>query len=150
MFYLVQIIFLLLVSIFVNILLYSVFNDILYVNNVTNIFDNNLHITGLLNTYNKFLYYNCKVTEESITLFQQGNKFNVYKIFITSENNSVFLIIIFIIFRFFSRKQNKCLRLCYFSVLWFSIVSLKSQINDGFHFNFYHSYKNVRKMIFSI
>ena len=43
---------------------------------------------------------------------------------------------IFIIFRSFSRKQNKCLRLCYFSVSWLSIVSLKFQINDGFHYNF--------------
>ena len=71
------------------------------------------------------------MTGESVTLFQQENKFKVYKIFIPSENNSVFLIIIFIIFRSFSRKQNKCLRSCYFS-----IVSLKFQINDCFHFNF--------------
>ena len=66
-----------------------------------NIFDNNLYITGLLNRDNKFLYCNCKVTGESITLSQQENKFRVYKIFITLENNSVFLIIIFIIFSFF-------------------------------------------------
>ena len=114
--------------------IYSVLN-IFYVNNITNIFDNNLYITGLLNGNNKFLYCNCKVTGESITLFQQ-EKFKVYKIFITLENNSVFLITIFIIFRFFSRKQNKCPGLCYFSVFWFLIVSLKFQINDGFHFNF--------------
>ena len=76
------------------------------------------------------------MTEESITLFQQENKFKVYKIFITSENNSVFLIIIFVVFTFFSRKQNKCLRLCYFSAFWFSLVFLKFQINDGFYFNF--------------
>ena len=88
------------------------------------------------NNFNKFLYCNCKVTGESITSFQQENKFKVCKMFITWENNSVFLIIIFIIFRYFSRKQNKCLRLCYFSVFWFSRVSLKFQINDGFHFNF--------------
>ena len=116
--------------------IYSVFIDIFYVNNITNIFDNSLYIIDLLNRDNKFLHHNFKVTGENITLFQQENKFKVYKIFITSENNSVFLIIIFIIFRFFSRKQNKCLRLCYFSVFWFSIVSLKFQINDGFHFNF--------------
>ena len=89
--------------------IYSVFNDILYVNNITNIFDNNLYITGLLNR-DKFLYRNCKVTGESIILFQQESKFKVYKIFITSENNSDFLIIIFTTFRFFSRKQNKYLR----------------------------------------
>ena len=52
-FYLVQIVFMLLVSIFVNIpFLYSVFNYIFYVNNITNIFDNNLYITGLLNRDN--------------------------------------------------------------------------------------------------
>ena len=47
MFYLVQIVFIFLVSIFVNIafFVYSVFNDIFYVNNITNIFDNNLYIT---------------------------------------------------------------------------------------------------------
>ena len=122
--------------------------NIFYVNNITNIFDNNLYITGLLNGNNKFLYCSCKVTGESITLFQQ-EKFKVYKIFITLENNSVFLITIFIIFRFFSRKQNKCPRLCYFSVFWFFIVSLKFQINDGFHFIF-QSCKNVRKVVFSI
>ena len=42
----------------------------------------------------------------------------------------------FIISRFFSRKQNKCLRLCYFSVFWFSIISLKFQINHDFHSNY--------------
>ena len=114
--------------------IYSVFNDIFYVNNITNTFDNNLYITGLLNRNNKFLYCNCKVTGESITWFQQENKFKVYKIFITSENNFCFSLVIFI-FRFFSRKQNKCLRVCYFAVFWFLIVSLKFQINDGFHFN---------------
>ena len=129
--------------------IYSAFNYIFYVKNISNFFDSNLQIIGLLNRDNKFLYCNCKVTRENITLFQQENKFKVYKVFITSENNSVFLVIIFITFRSFRRKQNKCLRLCYFSVFWFSIVSLKFQIYDGFHFNF-HSYKNARKIIFSI
>ena len=95
-----------------------------------------MYITGLLNRDNKFLYCNCKVTGKSIPLFQQDNKFNWHRIFITSENNCIFLIIIYIVFRIFSRKQNKCLRLCYFAVFWFSIVSFKLQINDGFHFNF--------------
>ena len=63
-------------------------------------------MTGLLNRDNKFLYCNCKVTAEIITLFQQENKFKLYKILITWENNSVFLTVIFV-FRFFSRKQNK-------------------------------------------
>ena len=90
-FYLVQIVFILLVSIFVNIyFLYSVFNDIFYLNNITTIFDTNLYITGLFNRDNKFFYFNCKVTGENITLFQQGNKFKIHKFFITSENASFF------------------------------------------------------------
>ena len=101
------------------------------------------YITGLLNRDNKFLYCNCKVTGEK-------NKFKVYKIFITSENNSIFLIIILIIFRSFSRKQNKCLRLCYFSVFWFSIVSLKVQINNGFHFNFSLLQKCLKNDVFNL
>ena len=44
---------------------YSFFNDIIHVNNITNIFDNNLYVTDLLNRNNKFLYCNCKVTGES-------------------------------------------------------------------------------------
>ena len=63
--------------------IHSVFNDIFYANNINNTFDNNLYITGLLNRDNNFLYCNCKVTGEGITLFQQENKFKVYKIFIT-------------------------------------------------------------------
>ena len=114
-------------------IMYSVFNDVFYVNNITNIFD--LYITCLLNRGNRFLYRNCKVIGESITLFQQENKFKVHKIFITLENNFIFLIIIFI-FRFFSRKQYKFLRLCYFAGFWFLVVSLKFLINNDFHFNF--------------
>ena len=96
--------------------IYSPFNNVLYVSNITNIFDNNLYITDLLNRDNKFLYCNCKVTGESITFIQQENKFKVHKIFTRSENNSVFLIITFLVFGIFSRKQNKCLRLCFFTV----------------------------------
>ena len=73
--------------------IYSVFNDIFYVNNITTIFYSNLYMAGLLNRDYKFLYSNCKVKGESITLFRQKNNFKVYKIFVTSENNSVFLII---------------------------------------------------------
>ena len=50
--------------------IYSVFNDILYVNNITNIFDNNLYITGLLNR-DKFLYRNCKVTGRASYCFNK-------------------------------------------------------------------------------
>ena len=109
-----------------------------------------MYITGLLNRDNKFLYCNCKVTGESITLFQQENKSKEYNIFIKLENNSVFLIITFIIFRSFSRKQNKCLRLCYFSVFWFSIVCLKFQINNGFHFNFLLLQKCLKNDFFNL
>ena len=35
--------------------IYSVCNSIFYLNNITNIFDHNLYITGLLNRDNKFL-----------------------------------------------------------------------------------------------
>ena len=83
-------------------------------------------------------------------MFQQESKFEVYKTFITSENESVFPIIIFIAFRFFSRNQNKCLRLCYFAVFWFSIVSLKFQINDGFHFNFSLLQKCLKNDFFNL
>ena len=55
-------------------------------------------------TDNKSLYYNSKVTGESIILFLRENNFKVYQIFITSENDSLLLIMIFIVFRFFSRK----------------------------------------------
>ena len=57
--------------------IYTAFNDIFYVTNVTNIFDNNLFIRDLFNRDNKFLYCNCKVTGDSITLFQQENKYKV-------------------------------------------------------------------------
>ena len=81
--------------------IYSTFNDLFYVNNITNIFDNNLYIKGLLNSDNKFLYCNCEVTGENITSFQQESKFKVYNIFITLKNNSVFLIIIFVMVMLF-------------------------------------------------
>ena len=79
-FYLVQIVFILLVSIFANTpFLYTVFfNDIFCINKITNIFDNNAYKKGLLNRDNKFLYCNCKVTGDSVRLFQQENKFRVY------------------------------------------------------------------------
>ena len=105
-FHLDQIVFMFVVSIFVNIpFLYFLMK--LYVNNIINIFNNKLYITGLLNRDNRFLYCNCKVTGESIILIQQENKFKVHEVFITLENNFVFLIIIFIVFRFFKRKQRK-------------------------------------------
>ena len=71
------------------------------------------------------------MTVDSITLSQQENKFKVYKTFITFK-----VYITFFDFSFFSRKQTKYQRLCYLSLIWFSIVSLKFQIKDGSHFNF--------------
>ena len=57
MFYLVQIFFYPFSFYFCeySFFIYSVFKDIFYVNNITNNFDNNLYITGLLNRDNKFL-----------------------------------------------------------------------------------------------
>ena len=81
------------------------FNDMFYVYNTTDISDNNLYISDLSNRDNKFLYCNCKLTGESIILFQQENEFKVHKIFITFENKSVFRIIVFV-FRHFSRNQG--------------------------------------------
>ena len=53
-------------------------------------------MTGLLNRDNKFSYCDCKVTAESIKLFQQENKFKVYKIFIAQKNNSFLLFLAFL------------------------------------------------------
>ena len=93
-FYLIQIVFILLVTIFVNILfLYTVF---------LMIYCMIYYIRGSLNGDNKILYCNCKVTGENITLFQQKNKLKVHKIFITWDNNSIF----YIFFRVFRRKQK--------------------------------------------
>ena len=80
MFYLAQIIFIILVSTSVNI--YFLYIDFL------------IWTTGF--------YCDYKVAGESINSFQQGSKLNIHKIFIISENNSI----IFIVFRFFSRKQK--------------------------------------------
>ena len=70
------IIFIILVSILVNTCFFinSVFNDMFYVNKIAKIFYSNLVVTGLL-----------KVTGNSITLLQQGNKHNIHKIVIILE-----------------------------------------------------------------
>ena len=145
MFSLVHIVFIVLVSIFLNIhfCISSDFNHIFYVNNITNIFDNSLFIIGLLNRGNRFLYYNCKVTGESINLFRQGNKFNIHKTFITSESNSVLHIIILIVFSLFSRKRLKYLNVMLFHCfLIFNNFFVTFQINDGFD-SICHTYKNT-------
>ena len=116
MFYLLQIVFIVLVSIFVNIsfFIYSVSNYIFYVDNTTNVFYNNDYITGLLDK-DKFLCCNCKLMGESITLLQQQIRSSKYTRFLSRQKISLL--------GFFSRKQNKYLRLCYFSVFWFLTVS---------------------------
>ena len=102
MFYLLQIVFILSVSIFVNIpgFIYSVFNYIFYVNNTTNVVDNNYYITVFLD---KFLCCNCNLTGESITFLQTQIKFSKYTRFLSRQKISLL--------GFFSRKQDKYLRL---------------------------------------
>ena len=75
--------------------MYSVYNDIFHVNNVTSVFDSNLY-TGLLDNDNKFFTVFFKVTMDSITLFQQENKFKVYKIFITFKVYITFFDLVFL------------------------------------------------------
>ena len=58
------------------------------------------------------------------------------KISITSDNNAFFLLIIFVIFRVFNRKQRDYLKLCYLAMFVIVIFPLKFQINVGFPFNF--------------
>ena len=88
MFYLLQIVFILLVSIFVNIpgFIYSVFNYIFYVNNTANVVDNNYYITGFVD---KFLCCNCNLTGESITLLQTQIKFSNYARFLSRQKISL-------------------------------------------------------------
>ena len=88
MFYLVRIVFILLVSIFVDNpgFIYSVFNYIFYVNNTTNVVDNNYYITGLLD---KFLCCNCNLTGESITFLKTQINFSKYTRFLSRQKISL-------------------------------------------------------------
>ena len=86
---------------------------------------------------NRFLFCNYKVTRYSINIFhQRKNKSNMSKISTTSENNTFFLVIIFVIFRNFNRKRREYLKLCYLGIFLIVIFPLNFQIKDGFHFNF--------------
>lgn len=90
-----------------SLFVYRVFTDILYLNNVTSIFDKNLYITGLLNNDNKFLYCNCQVAGIPLDCFKNKISSKYTKNFLTLENNSFYLIITSTVFRFFSRNQKQ-------------------------------------------
>ena len=78
--------------------MFVVFNNAVFVINITIIFDNKSYIAELINRDNRLLYCNYKVIEKRITLFIQGNKSNIRKVFITQENNSDLHIIPFTCF----------------------------------------------------
>ena len=112
---------------------FYVFNEI----SVTNTSNNDFYLTYLFDRDNRLLFCNYKVTGECINIFHQiKNKSNTFKISITSDNNAFFLVIIFVIFRVFNRKQREYLKLCYLAIFLIMIYPLKSQIKDGFPFNF--------------
>ena len=120
-------------SFFINSVVYNISN----VNSVTNILNNDFYITYLFAMNNRFLFYNYKVTGECINIFhQRKNKSNMSKISITSDNNVFFLVIVLVIFRVFNRKRREQLKLCYLAIFLIVILLLKSQIKDGFPFNF--------------
>ena len=110
-------------SFFINSVVYNISN----VNSVTNILNNDFYITYLFAMNNRFLFCNYKVTK---------NKSNMSKISITSDNNVFFLVIVLVIFRAFNRKRREQLKLCYLAIFLIVILLLKSQIKDGFPFNF--------------
>ena len=115
-------------SFFINSVFYNIFN----VNSVTNILNNDFYITYLFDRDNRFLFCNYKVTGECINIFhQRKNKSNMSKISITSDNNTFFLVIIFVLFRVFIRKRREYLKLCYLAMFLIVIFLLKLQIKDG-------------------
>ena len=88
-------------SFFINSVFYNVYN----VSDVSNIFNNDLYITYLFDTDNRFLFCSYKVTGERIIIFyQRKSNSNMPKMSITSDNNVFFLVIIFFIFIIFNRK----------------------------------------------
>ena len=90
-------------SFFINSVFYNIFN----VNSFTNILNNDFYITYLIDRDNRFLLCNYKVTGECINIFhQRKNKSYISKISITSDNNTFFLVIFFVIFRVFDRKRR--------------------------------------------
>ena len=120
-------------SFFIN----SVFYNILNVNSVINILNNDFYITHLFDRDNRFLFCNYKVTGKCINIFhQRKNTSNMSIISIASDNHAFFLVIFFIIFRVFNRKQRKYLKLCYLAMFLIVIFLLKLQIKDGLPSNF--------------
>ena len=75
------------------------------------------------------------MTGKCINIFHQ-KKSSTSKLSITSDNNAFFLVIFFIIFRVFNRKQKEYLKICYFPIFIIVIFLLKFHIKDGFSFNF--------------
>ena len=75
------------------------------------------------------------MTGKCINIFHQ-KKSSTSKLSITSDNNAFFLVIFFIIFRVFNRKQKEYLKICYFPIFLIVIFLLKFHIKDGFSFNF--------------
>ena len=58
------------------------------------------------------------------------------KISTTSDNNTFFLVIVLVTFRYFNRKRKEHLKLCYLAIFLIAIILLKFQIKDGIPFNF--------------
>ena len=76
------------------------------------------------------------MTGECINIFHQiKNKSNMPIISITSDS-TFFLVIIFVIFWVFNKKQREYLKLCCLAIFLTMIYPLKFQINDGLPFNF--------------
>ena len=94
-------------------------------------------MTYLFDRDNRFLFCNYKVTGECINIFhRRKNKSNMSKNSIASDNNTFFLVILFVIFRVFNRKRRKYLKLCYLAMFLIVIFLLKLQIKDGLPSNF--------------
>ena len=72
------------------------------------------------------------------------------KISITSDNNAFFLVIVFVIFRVFNRKQREYLKLCYLAMFLIVIFLLKLQIKHGFPSDFTSLQKCSTNEFFSV
>ena len=107
-FYPVQYVFIILVSLFMNIcFLQTAFYNTFNVNSVTNISENDFYITYLFDRDNRFLFCNYKVAGECINIFHHiKNKSIMPKISITSDNNAFFLVIIFVILEFLTENEE--------------------------------------------
>ena len=90
------------------------------------------------------------VTGESITLFQQENKLEQQDIFIRSENKCIFPIIIFIIIRFFSRKQKKMSKVLLFYCFLVFDSYFKFSIDRWFSFQFFTLTKMFKNDFFNL